>query len=97
MSNSAMTQLAAQVPTSMEELSDLGILGENVVNDYDLYLCIIFYILTSWILWRFWWNQCYFSLASDDEGPHNSNQIAVFCPLLYPWLQKDERSTQTGI
>lgn len=34
MSNSAMTQLAAQVPTSMEELSDLGILGENVVNDY---------------------------------------------------------------
>ena len=34
MSNSAMTQLAAHVPTSMEELSDLGILGENVVNDY---------------------------------------------------------------
>lgn len=34
MSNSAMTQLAAQVPTSMEELSNLGILGENVVNDY---------------------------------------------------------------
>lgn len=34
MSNSAMTQLAAQVPTSMEELSDLGILGENVINDY---------------------------------------------------------------
>ena len=34
MSNSAMTQLAAQVPASMEESSDLGILGENVVNDY---------------------------------------------------------------
>ena len=34
MNNSAMTTIAAQVPTSMEELSDLGILGENVVNDY---------------------------------------------------------------
>ena len=34
MNNSAMTTIAAQVPTSMEELSDLGILGENVINDY---------------------------------------------------------------
>ena len=34
MNNAAMTTIAAQVPTSMEELSDLGILGENVINDY---------------------------------------------------------------
>lgn len=34
MNNAAMTTIAAQVPTSMEELSDLRILGENVINDY---------------------------------------------------------------
>ena len=34
MNNAAMTIIAAQVPTSMEELSDLRILGENVINDY---------------------------------------------------------------
>ena len=34
MSNSAMTTFASQVPTSMEELSALGILGENVVKEY---------------------------------------------------------------
>lgn len=34
MNNAAMTTIATQVPTSMEELSDLRILGENVINDY---------------------------------------------------------------
>ena len=34
MSNSAMTTFASQVPTSMEELSALGILGENVEKEY---------------------------------------------------------------
>ena len=34
MNNAAMTTIASQVPTSMEELSDLRILGENVINDY---------------------------------------------------------------
>eukprot|EP00549_Striatella_unipunctata_P001171 CAMPEP_0118677586 /NCGR_PEP_ID=MMETSP0800-20121206/2713_1 /TAXON_ID=210618 ORGANISM="Striatella unipunctata, Strain CCMP2910" /NCGR_SAMPLE_ID=MMETSP0800 /ASSEMBLY_ACC=CAM_ASM_000638 /LENGTH=539 /DNA_ID=CAMNT_0006573283 /DNA_START=376 /DNA_END=1995 /DNA_ORIENTATION=- len=34
MSNSAMMTFASQVPTSMEELTELGILGENVVKEY---------------------------------------------------------------
>jgi hypothetical protein len=34
MNNSAMQTLANQVPTSMEELSALGSLGENVVKVY---------------------------------------------------------------
>ena len=34
MSNQAMSALAAQVPTSIPELSDLGKLGETVIQDY---------------------------------------------------------------
>lgn len=34
MNNNAMRTLANQVPTSMEELTALGILGENVVKEY---------------------------------------------------------------
>ena len=34
MSNKAMSEIAAQVPTTMEELTDLGVLGENVVAEY---------------------------------------------------------------
>lgn len=34
MSNNAMTALAAQVPTSISELSELGMLGETVIADY---------------------------------------------------------------
>ena len=34
MSNSAMSTLAAQVPTSTKELAELGVLGENVVKEY---------------------------------------------------------------
>jgi len=34
MSNSAMSTLASQVPIDIEELATLGILGENVVQEY---------------------------------------------------------------
>ena len=34
MSNNAMSQLASEVPTSIEELSILGALGENVIKEY---------------------------------------------------------------
>ena len=34
MSNSAMTTFASKVPTSIEQLSALGILGENVQKEY---------------------------------------------------------------
>ena len=34
MSNNAMGTIAAQVPLTVEELSELGVLGENVVIEY---------------------------------------------------------------
>ncbi len=34
MSNSAMNAIAEQIPLTIEELSELGVLGENVVKDY---------------------------------------------------------------
>jgi len=34
MNNKAMGTIASQVPTSVEELNDLGVLGENVVKEY---------------------------------------------------------------
>lgn len=34
MSNDAMITIAEQLPLTMDELSDLGVLGENVVKEY---------------------------------------------------------------
>ncbi len=34
MSNNAISAIAEQIPLTIEELSELGVLGENVVKEY---------------------------------------------------------------